>query len=185
MELEQYGLTRQAILDGEYAEFDAVEKPRREKRPMYLAEVVDQVTQDTFTDLRNSYHDNDDLTAENAKLKTAVETAQAETTKIKGDLAARESDDAKLKQTEDLFKTMKTQFDEYRQRQAEAAKQIETLKGQLAQAPSADAMDKLKDRVDELETADEERNRNYQSLASDVNAVLDKLEEKFADLPEE
>jgi hypothetical protein len=183
MELEKYELTKQAILNGEYAEFDAVEKPRREKRPMYLAEVVDQVVEDTFADLRSAYQENDDLTAENGKLKKAVEDSQTQLLKANGASKVKQSDDIRLKKAESLLSDMEKTFNNYKVNKAKDEQQIKSLQQQLSQAPATDEVDKLRSRITQLQKADKEREENYQSLATDVNAVLDKLEEKFADLP--
>lgn len=183
MELDKYGLTREAILNGDYAELDPVEKPRKEKRPMYLAEVADKIIEDTFTDLRAAYLEIDQLTDENAKLKETVDQDQVAITKAKGDAMIKQQDDARLKKVEDLLSDMEKSFETYKENKAKDDKEIAELQKKLADAPSSDEVDKLRARVSELQTLDQDREEKYRALAADVNNVLDALEEKFSNLP--
>jgi chaperonin cofactor prefoldin len=182
MELDKYGLTREAILNGDYAELDPVEKPRKEKRPMYLAEVADKIIEDTFTDLRAAYLEIDQLTDENAKLKETVDQDQVAITKAKGDAMIKQQDDARLKKVEDLLSDMEKSFETYKENKAKDDKEIAELQKKLADAPSSDEVDKLRARVSELQTLDQDREEKYRELAADVNNVLDALEEKFSNL---
>lgn len=183
MELDKYGLTREAILNGDYAELDPVEKPKKEKRPMYLAEVADKIIEDTFTDLRAAYLEIDQLTDENAKLKETVDQDQVAITKAKGDAMIKQQDDARLKKVEDLLSDMEKSFETYKENKAKDDKEIAELQKKLADAPSSDEVDKLRARVSELQTLDQDREEKYRALAADVNNVLDALEEKFSNLP--
>ena len=183
MELDKYGLTREAILNGDYAELDPVEKPRKEKRPMYLAEVADKIIEDTFTDLRAAYLEIDQLTDENAKLEETVDQDQVAITKAKGDAMIKQQDDARLKKVEDLLSDMEKSFETYKENKAKDDKEIAELQKKLADAPSSDEVDKLRARVSELQTLDQDREEKYRALAADVNNVLDALEEKFSNLP--
>lgn len=182
MELDKYGLTKEAILNGDYAELDPVEKPRKEKRPMYLAEVADKIIEDTFTDLRAAYLEIDQLTDENAKLKETVDQDQVAITKAKGDAMIKQQDDARLKKVEDLLSDMEKSFETYKENKAKDDKEIAELQKKLADAPSSDEVDKLRARVSELQTLDQDREEKYRELAADVNNVLDALEEKFSNL---
>ena len=183
MELDKYGLTKEAILNGDYAELDPVERPKKEKRPMYLAEVADKIIEDTFTDLRAAYLEIDQLTDENAKLKETVDQDQVAITKAKGDATIKQQDDARLKKVEDLLSDMEKSFETYKENKAKDDKEIAELQKKLADAPSSDEVDKLRARVSELQTLDQDREEKYRALAADVNNVLDALEEKFSNLP--
>lgn len=183
MELDKYGLTKEAILNGDYAELDPVERPRKEKRPMYLAEVADKIIEDTFTDLRAAYLEIDQLKDENVKLKETVDQDQVAITKAKGDAMIKQQDDARLKKVEDLLSDMEKSFETYKENKAKDDKEIAELQKKLADAPSSDEVDKLRARVAELQTIDQDREEKYRALADDVNNVLDALEEKFSNLP--
>lgn len=183
MELDKYGLTKEAILNGDYAELDPVERPRKEKRPMYLAEVADKIIEDTFTDLRAAYLEIDQLKDENAKLKETVDQDQVAITKAKGDAMVKQEDDARLKKVENLLSDMEKSFETYKANKAKDDKEIAELQKKLADAPSSDEVDKLRARVAELQQIDQDREEKYQTLANDVNNVLDELEKKFSDLP--
>ena len=183
MELDKYGLTKEAILNGDYAELDPVERPKKEKRPMYLAEVADKIIEDTFTDLRAAYLEIDQLTDENAKLKETVDQDQIAITKAKGDAMVKQQDDARLKKAENLLSDMEKSFETYKANKAKDEKEIAELQKKLADAPTSDEVDRLHDRVAELQKIDQDREEKYRALADDVNNVLDALEEKFSDLP--
>ena len=183
MELDKYGLTKEAILNGDYAELDPVDRPRKEKRPMYLAEVADKIIEDTFTDLRAAYLEIDQLKDENVKLKETVDQDQVAITKAKGDAMIKQQDDARLKKVEDLLSDMEKSFETYKENKAKDDKEIAELQKKLADAPSSDEVDKLRARVAELQTIDQDREEKYRALADDVNNVLDALEEKFSNLP--
>lgn len=183
MQLDKYGLTKEAILNGDYAELDTVEKPHREKRPMYLAEVVNKIIEDTFSDLRAAYLEIDQLTDENAKLKETVDQDQLAITKAKGDATVKQQDDARLKKAENLLSDMEKSFETYKANKAKDDKEIVELQKKLANAPASDDVDKLRGRVAELQKVDQDREEKYRLLAKDVNAVLDELEKKFSDLP--
>ena len=150
---------------------------------MYLAEVADKIIEDTFTDLRAAYLEIDQLTDENAKLKETVDQDQIAITKAKGDAMVKQQDDARLKKAENLLSDMEKSFETYKANKAKDEKEIAELQKKLADAPTSDEVDRLHDRVAELQKIDQDREEKYRALADDVNNVLDALEEKFSDLP--
>lgn len=50
---DKYALKKEYILDGELPEFEPVDKPKRERQPMYLAAIVDEFMETTFADMRD------------------------------------------------------------------------------------------------------------------------------------
>jgi len=94
----------------------------------------------------------------------------------------KQQDDARLKKVEDLLSDMEKSFETYKENKAKDDKEIAELQKKLADAPSSDEVDKLRARVSELQTLDQDREEKYRELAADVNNVLDALEEKFSNL---
>lgn len=178
--LDKYGLTREEIVDnGEIAEFEPVDNPKKEKSPMVLMSNVTPVVEDTFGDLRDAYRTIDQVVAERDELQQQLEIANSNIRQANENAKVKADDDARLKQAENLLVDLQQNVSQFRERRAEDAKQITELQGQLEAAPSVDDVARLQARVDELKRLDEQREEEYQELAADVNAVIDGLEAKF------
>lgn len=182
MKLDQYDLTKDLILEGEYPEFTPVKSAWKEKRPVYLGEVVDTVVQAAFADLEELYRENDVLLEENTQYaeqllqtENALHAAQAQA-------AVKSEDEAKLKQVENLFADLETTISNYKKKRAEDAQMINDLQHKLSTAVDGADIERLQGRIRDLEQMDSERESAYQDLADDVNAVLDGLSERFESL---
>lgn len=177
---DKYELTKEHILDGELPEFEPVDKPKKERQPMYLAPIVDDFMESTFTDMRELLAQNDALSAElndaneqintvNAQLKDAYEVAEVK----QGDLS-------KLGQAEALLNDLEETIDQFKRKREEDGKQIQALSEKVnAQQMDLVAFDEEKHR---LEERDRQRENELQQLSNDVNGVLDALESQFAHL---
>lgn len=181
--LEQFGLTRDAIQNGEVAEFDVVENKRKEKRPVYVGEVVDKVVELTFQELRNAYDENDNLEAQLTSAKNEVTNADNELEKLKSAAQVKSEDDAKLKKAENLLSDLSVSLSNFKKKRSQDAQQISDLQAKLENANgNNDVVDQLQARIHELEDLDKKRDDDYNALSNDVNAVLDALEARFSDL---
>ena len=182
MKLEKYGLTEAAILEGEFAEFEPVVNNRKEKREVYLKEIVDTVVQDAFEDLRTTLEENNELRAEVEKLKAELEASNNLLHQARADAGIKQSDEAQLKRAETVLADLEHQVDKFKQKRQEDAAYIAQLEQQLSQNNYADEIEHLHQQIRELEQRDAQRDADYQSLADDVNDILDSLEARFADL---
>lgn len=182
MKLEKYGLTEAAILEGEFAEFEPVVNNRKEKREVYLKEIVDTVVQDAFDDLRTTLEENKELRAEVEKLTAELEASNRLLHQARADAGIKESDEAQLKRAENVLADLEHQVDQFKQKRQQDAAHIAQLEQQLSQLNHDDELEQLHQQIIELEQRDAQRDADYQSLADDVNDVLDSLESKFADL---
>lgn len=181
MKLDKYGLTKDAILNGDYPEFDEVAKPRREKSPMYLKSVVDGVIKDTFDDMSTLYEQIEKLTQERDELQSQVNTANTQLENVTKKVSVKDDDDAKLKRAEELLAKLDTQFITLKKQRSEDAAQITRLQQQIENSNDDAEIQKLTEEITEYKKRDAQREADYQSLADDVNAVLDGLSENFDD----
>lgn len=182
MILEKYGLTKEAILEGEFAEFEPIVNNRKEKRETYLKEAVDTVVKDTFEDLRTTLEENDELRAEVERLNAELEASSGLVQQARADASVKQSDEAKLKRAENLLADLEHQVEQFKQKRQKDAFHIAQLEQQLLENDHSDEIEHLRQQISELEQRDAERDADYQSLADDVNNILDSLEAKFADL---
>lgn len=189
MKLDKFGLTKDAILDGEYAEFDAVENPKKVKENMYLASVVDTIVQDAFSDLEDAYKENDALTEELESVQAQLESAQMDVQRANAAAEVKAVDDAKVKQAENLLADLELSFRNIKEKSEADTQTIENLKAELSNAVAQvnsstndEEVDILRTQIQELESRVAQRDDDYATLAADVNAVLDGLEAKFNEL---
>ena len=186
MHLEKYEMTRDGILNGDTAEYEAVDNPKKVKEPMYLAAVVDQVTENTFADLREAYAEIDVLTSTIANLESQLQNVNLQYSEVNDMAEVKASDIERLKATETMVAEMETVFTTLKSKRVEDAAQIDELNAKLAAAEEnavgQQELSTLRQRVSELESIDKAREGDYQALANDVNSVLDSLEEQFAHL---
>lgn len=182
MILEKYGLTEEAILEGEFAEFEPVENNRKEKRETYLKEAVDTVVKDTFEDLRTTLEENNKLRAEVERLNAELESSNGLLEQARADAIVKQEDESKLKRAENLLADMEYQVEQFKKKRQEDSLHIAQLEQQLLENDRSDEIEHLRQQISELEQRDAERDADYQRLADDVNAVLDSLEAKFSDL---
>ena len=182
MILEKYGLTEAAILEGEFAEFEPIANNRKEKRETYLKEAVDTVVQDTFEDLRTTLEENNELRAEIEKLHAELEASSGLVQQARADAGIKQSDEAQLKRAENVLADLEHQVEQFKQKRQEDAAYIVQLEQQLSQPNHDDEIEHLRQQISELEQRDAQRDADYQSLADDVNDILDSLEARFADL---
>ena len=182
MILEKYGLTEAAILEGEFAEFEPIANNRKEKRETYLKEAVDTVVRDTFEDLRTALDEKNELQAEVEKLNAELEASSGLVQQARADAGIKQSDEAQLKRAENVLADLEHQVEQFKQKRQEDAAYIVQLEQQLSQPNHDDEIEHLRQQISELEQRDAQRDADYQSLADDVNDVLDSLESRFADL---
>jgi len=177
---DKYELTKEQIPDGELPEFEPVDKPKKERQPMYLASIVDEFMETTFADMRNILAQNEILANDlndaneqintvNAQLKDAHEAAQI-----------KEGDLSKLSQAEALLNDLEQTIDQFKKKREADGKQIQALSEKVnAQQVELSAFDEEKQR---LEERDKQRERELEQISQDVNNVLDALEAQFAHL---
>lgn len=177
---DKYELTKEHILDGELPEFEPVEKPKKERQPMYLSVIVDEFLETTFADMRsilaqnetmaNDLSDaNEQINTLNAQLKDAHEAAQIKA----GDLS-------KLSKAEALLTDLEQTIDQFKKKRDADGKQIQALSEKVnAQHMELSTFAEEKQR---LEERDQQRDNELQQISQDVNNVLDALESQFAHL---
>ena len=83
---------------------------------------------------------------------------------------------------ENVLADLEHQVEQFKQKRQEDAAYIVQLEQQLSQPDHDDEIEHLRQQISELEQRDAQRDADYQSLADDVNDVLDSLESRFADL---
>lgn len=192
----EFELSRQAIIDGDKPEFDPVEKPRKERRPMYLAGPIDGFLDKTFDDLRDAYKLIDDLTQEKAELQNENAKISKQLQVAQGDAGVAQSD---VEQLATLTKTLddtnamieKFKAENVKDKRAINAEQekVKKLQVQLNQMQArmnssvsekefADAQAKINELNSELAA----KNNEYDQVTADVNEILDSLQEQFAGL---
>ena len=186
MILDKYELTEDAILNGDFAEFEPVANNRKEKRETYLSEAVDTVVKDTFEDLRNTLEEKNELKSEVERLNGELEESARLVQQARADSGIKQSDVAQLKRAENVLADLEHQVEQFKQKRQEDARRISELEQQLSMRNNSSDKDaeieSLRDKVSELEERDAERDSDYQRLADDVNDVLDSLEARFSDL---
>ena len=100
---EKYELSKEQILDGEIAEFEPVDKPKKERQPMYIASIVDMVVEDMFTDMRELLTQNDQLAKDLNDTKAEVDTVNAQLQAANETAQIKQGDLSKLSQAEALL----------------------------------------------------------------------------------
>lgn len=193
---EKFGLSRDAVAAGETVEFDAVERPKKERRPMYLKETVDMILDLTFEDLRNAYRQIDELTDQVAevtgdkeKTTNALHEAQSKADVSDEDEKHLAEVQASLSRTTQMVEKFKAQNKKdaknLRQQQTrvnELQKQLDDMRGQVSTAVSPEQFQSAQDTINELQANLQNKQAEYEQIRDEVNEVLDGLSEKFKDL---
>lgn len=192
----EFELSRQAIIDGDKPEFDQVEKPRKESRPMYLASPIDGFLDKTFDDLRDAYKLIDDLTQqktelqnENAKLNKQLQSAQGEAVVAQSDVEQLEMLTKTLDDTNAMIEKFKAEnVKDKRAINAEQEKvkklqvQLNQMQARMSSSVSEQEFADAQAKIDELNNELAAKNNEYDHLTADVNEILDSLQEQFAGL---
>lgn len=189
---DNYDLTIEQLKNGETAEFQPVEKPKRKGGPYYDAGVVDAFVSDALDDLRDTVIENenihetlDTLQSQNDELQTKIDSLQKQ-------VEFKQQDIDKLNAAEQVLKNLELKLNKYKAKQNQDSEQIQNLNSKLQeaqnnlqQAQNNPEISRLQQRINELEEQDRKRDADYQSLANDVNTVLDALESKFSNITKE
>lgn len=182
MILDKYGLTEEAILEGDYAEFDSITNNRKEKRETYLKDAVDTVVQDTFSDLREVLNERNELREQLEHANQQLADSEGLIKQTRADAGIKQSDEAQLKRAENVLADLEHQVEQFKQKRSEDTSRIASLEQQLAEKDNSSELESLRQQIRDLEQRDAEREADYQKLADDVNDVLDSLEARFSDL---
>lgn len=192
----EFELSRQAIIDGDKPEFEPVERPRKERRPMYLASPIDGFLDKTFDDLRDAYKLIDDLTQEktelqneNAKLSKQLQTAQGEAGVAQSDVEQLESLTKTLDETNAMIERFKAEnAKDKRAINAEQEKvkklqvQLNQMQARMSSTVSEQEFADAQAKIDELNGELAAKTTEYDQVTADVNEILDSLQEQFAGL---
>lgn len=177
---EKYELTKSDILEGEIAEFDPVEKPKRERNPMYLASTVDMVIDDVFSDLRDTLKQNEQLSSELNELKGQIDKANVDAQNANESAQIKQEDLVKLTAAEALLSDLEQTMNQFKQKRKEDGEQINLLSESLnARDAKISEMEVDNER---LKQRDQERESELEEITQTVNEVLNALEERFAHL---
>lgn len=177
---DKYELTKEHILDGELPEFEPVDKPKKERQPMYLASIVDEFMETTFADMRNLLAQNETLANDLNDANEQINTVNAQLNDAHEAAKIKEGDLSKLSQAEALLNDLEQTIDQFKKKREADGKQIQALSEKVnAQQVELSAFDEEKQR---LEERDKQRERELEQISQDVNNVLDALEEQFAHL---
>lgn len=189
---DNYDLTIEQLKDGETAEFQPVEKPKRKGGPYYDAGVVDAFVGDALDDLRDTIIENENLHETLDTLQSQNDELQMKIDSLQKQAELKQQDIDKLKSAEKVLDNLEKAMNKYKAKQNQDSKQIQDLhsklqetQNNLQQAKNNPEISRLQQRINELEEQDRKRDADYQSLANDVNTVLDALESKFSNLPQE
>lgn len=177
---DKYEMTREQILDGEIAEFEPVEKPKRERNPMYLASIVDMFVEDLFTDLRALLVQNDQLSTDLNDSNAQIDTLNAQIQEANEAAQIKQGDLSKLSQAEALLNDLEQTIDQFKRKREEDGRQIQELSARVnAQQLDLGAFDQERQQLLER---DQQREQELNQLTADVNSVLDALEAQFSHL---
>lgn len=177
---DRYELKRSDIIDGEIIEFEPVEKPKRERNPMYLASMVDMVMEAIFSDLRDALNQNDQLSDELNAVKGQVDQANADAQNASEAAQIKQSDLKKLQEAEALFADLEQTIEQFKQKRKEDSAHIQALSERVnANNVSMAEMEAEKNR---LESRDKEREAELEEITENVNEVLLALQERFEHL---
>lgn len=203
LESLDYGITTEGIINGDVPEFtDADRKMRRDKTaPLYSGEIVDDILQAAFADLKDALDNEDRLMADKQALTGELDKfnalsqrferadrelkdALAQLSKAQADLTSVKSKSVQLKaQADDIQK----QYNEAQSTLSQVRKQLDgsqntnaDLRRQTEEA--AKALEQANKDKAELEQQLEEYNNQSKMLAESVNKVITALNEKYGEL---
>lgn len=177
---DKYKLTKELILEGDRIEFDPVEKPKKERNPMYLASLVDGVLETTFSDLRDALIENDRLSEELNAARAEIDQANASVQTAQEAAQIKQGDLSKLGRAEALLRDLEETIEQFKQKRVEDGKQIQELSNKVNKQQVE--LNGLSEEKQRLESRDNEREQELQQITNDVNEVLDTLEQEFAHL---
>lgn len=177
---DKYELTKEHILDGELPEFEPVDKPKKERQPMYLAPVVDEFMETTFADMRELMEQNDTLSADLDSANDQINSLNIQLQKSDEAAKIQQSDLSKLSKAEALLSDLEQTIDQFKKKREDDGKQIRLLSEKVnAQNIELNEFNEEKQRLEERDKAREEE---LAHLSNQVNSVLDALESQFSHL---
>src|SRR5699024_2873753 len=125
-ELSELGLERDAILNGDIAEYTPVDKRERKNKrnELYMASVVDKVTKAVFADLKTAYEQNDDLAQENKSLKDNNDQLSAQVNRLMNSVNKQQDYEQQLQSSESKLDKISQEMNRVQQMSAKLHTQL-------------------------------------------------------------
>lgn len=199
-ELSELGLERDAILNGDIAEYTPVDrKIRRDKnQELYLASVVDKVTKAVFADLKTAYEQNDQLSAQVNRLMNSVNKQQDYERQLQSSESKLNTLSQEMNRVQQMSAKLHTQLanaqkasDEATKRQKQIEEQLKKSKTDVesltksnteSEAKLAEAKKQLVEANNQLDEAHQnltDMDAKQAEMAEGLNKVIKSLTDKY------
>lgn len=197
-ELEKLGLDRANILDGDMPEYAKVENKWKAKGDLYVAEIVDKVTNATFADLKSAYEEIDKLKQENQHKDRDLEKANNEITKAQQSAQHLSTVSATASQR---LETATNQVSDYTQKIEALTRRVEVINQKnsdinkqltdlqqdynevkMAKDTSDQKLNEFQEKLTKAQESAEESRLATDSLTKDVNGLIDAFANKYGQL---